>query len=99
MATPETSPASRQRWSSPLFYIGIASLVVAGVIAGAIAVRVFIALWEHVASHDQQLALHQNSIQQLRGTRSALLDQAGHLKSLDTSTAALLALLERGALV
>jgi hypothetical protein len=93
--TPQkSSQAFRPRWLSALINLVLFSLIGAGVLAGAITIRIFFALWEQVTAHSQQLAEHQATIQQLRGTRSALFDQAGHLQSLDTSTAALFALLE-----
>ena len=85
----ETPRTFSKRW--PLyFYFWMLTSLFAGVTAG----RLLYLLWEHVASHDQQLAWHQAAIKGLTETRATVSDQANHLKALDTSVAAIQALFD-----
>ena len=84
---PQEPRASRKQWP---IYLWILASLAGGVIAG----RLLYSLWEHVALHDRQLASHQASIAELTGTRTAVSDQAGHLKALDARTGAIQAALE-----
>ena len=76
-----------------LIYFWVLTSLVAGVITG----RLLYLLWEHVASHDRQLASHQSAITKLRETQSAVSDQANHLKAIDTSTGEIQAALQEQA--
>ncbi|MBV9036495.1 MAG: hypothetical protein JO182_18545 [Acidobacteriaceae bacterium] len=76
----EVPQASNERWT--LYF---ASWMLASLLAGLIAGRVLYLLWEHVASHDRQLAWHQAAIEELTKTQTQVSDQAKHLKALDTS--------------
>jgi hypothetical protein len=77
-----------KRW--PLYFY---SWMLLSLLAGVIAGRLLYVLWDRVASHDQQLAWHHAAIQGLTKTRTAISDQANHLKSLDTSVGSVQALL------
>jgi len=86
---PHESPqASGNRW--PLYFY---SWVLISLLAGLISGRLLYLLWEHVASHDQQLAWHQTAIQELTKTQTQVSDQAGRLKGLDTNVNTLQVLL------
>ena len=89
---PESPPheAIRTFNKNWLVYLWMLASLVGGVTAG----RLLYLLWEHVASHDQQLTSQQTAIRALTETRTAVSDQANHLKALDTSTATLQTLLD-----
>ena len=93
VAKPDSPPretTTRTFDKSWLLYLWMFASLVGGVTAG----RLLYVLWDHVASHDQQLAGQQAAIRGLTETRTAVSDQANHLRALDTSTATIQALLD-----
>ena len=91
---PDQAQTNTSRWFAPLLNTVLFVIIVSALVAGAFLVELFLSLWQQVRAHGQQLSEQQVVLQRFRGSQHSAAEMSSHLKSLDTNSSTLFALLE-----